>query len=179
LPLTFDGNCAFGVAADASQPPASQPLSNYLDEVENMNLHHLPDDAKCPFCGKGSLAFVRKRRIQGDIYRCTAEPPCRGLSFHYRSAGSGCGVSAETAGGRFLTWSPCAHRERAAQDELEEHLTTMQAAARLRVSKKAVIGLVCSGKLPGRKIGVRWLIPAAALRQYNKTAMVTHRAVRA
>jgi excisionase family DNA binding protein len=144
-----------------------------------MNLHPLPDDAKCPFCGKGGLVFVRKRRAQGDIYRCTAETPCKGLSFHYRSSGSGCGVSAETAGGRFLTWIPCVHQEPAVHLETEEHLTTLQAAVRLRVSKKVVIGLVSRGKLPGRKIGIRWLIPAAALRQYNKTAMVTHRAARA
>jgi excisionase family DNA binding protein len=69
----------------------------------------------------------------------------------------------------------CLTPERPPIEETEEHLTTLQAAVRLRVSKKKVIGLVSHGKLPGRKIGARWLIPAEALRLYNQTATVRHR----
>jgi excisionase family DNA binding protein len=72
----------------------------------------------------------------------------------------------------------CVTTERLPQEETEHHLTTRQAAVRLRVSKKMVIDLVSLGKLPGRKIGARWLIPAAALRLYNRTATVRHRVSR-
>ena len=139
-----------------------------------MNLHPLPDDVKCPFCGKAGLAFLRERRSQGDLYHCTAAIPCRGLTIHYRTR-LGCRISAESAGGQRLNWSECHTAEPAPCEETEEHLTTSQAAMRLRVSKKKVIDLVSCGKLPGRKTGARWLIPAATVRRYNQTALVRHR----
>jgi excisionase family DNA binding protein len=141
-----------------------------------MNLHPLPADAKCPYCGKGGLAFVRERRLQGDLYRCTAATPCQGLALHYRKDLGVCGVAAKAISGHLLHWTACLDQELSQQDELtEEHLTTRQAAERLRVSKNRVIGLVRRGKLPGRKIGSKWLIPVAAVRQYCKTASVRHR----
>lgn len=139
-----------------------------------MNLHTLPAEVKCTFCGKGGLAFVGEGGSQGDLYHSTAATSCRGLSFHCRTR-RGCGVSAETAGGQRLNWMACLTPERPPLEETEEHLTTLQAAVRLRVSKKKVIGLVSHGKLPGRKIGARWLMPAEALRLYNQTATVRHR----
>jgi excisionase family DNA binding protein len=57
----------------------------------------------------------------------------------------------------------------------EEYLTTGQAAERLRGSTKMVIGLLASGKLSARRIGVRWQIPVAAVRAYSKAAPVTFR----
>jgi excisionase family DNA binding protein len=139
-----------------------------------MNLHPLPDDVKCPFCGKAGLAFLRERRSQGDLYHCTAAIPCRGLTIHYRTR-LGCGISAETASGQRLNWMECLTAQLPLPEETDEHLTTLQTAVRLRISKKMVIDLVSRGKLPGRKIGARWLIPAATVRRYNQTAMVRHR----
>jgi len=108
--------------------PESSPTGE-----RNMKLHPLPPDAKCPYCRKGGLAFVRQRGLQGDLYCCTATTPCKGLSLHYRRDRGPCGVSAEPTSGHRLNWTECPGREMAPQGEMtEEHLTTRKGAERLR-----------------------------------------------
>ena len=108
-----------------------------------MKLHPLPPDAKCPYCRKGGLAFVRQRKLQGDLYRCTAATPCKGLSVHHRRNRGECGVSAEPTSGQRLHWTECPSQEPATKEEItEEHLSTRQADERLRDSTKMVIGLL-------------------------------------
>ena|ERR1039457_289882 len=143
-----------------------------------MKLHPLPPDAKCPYCCKGGLEFVRDR-FQGDLYRCTAATPCKGLSLHHRRDRGSCRVSAVTTIGSLMSWTECPGKEPAPKEEItEEYLPTRQAAERLRVSTRIVIRLLAKGKLSGTKIGFRWQIPAAMLRGYSKTASVTRRTTR-
>lgn len=143
-----------------------------------MRLHPLPPETECPYCHTGGLAFVRERGMQGDLYRCTAATPCKGQSLHHRRNRGACGVSVEATSGNLLNWAECAGQAPAptpSEEMSEVHLTTRQAAGRLRVSQKMVIDLLTSGKLAGMKIGVRWQISAAAVRKYNKTAFVARR----
>src|ERR1017187_4057007 len=103
-----------------------------------MRLHPLPLAAKCPYCCKGGLEFVR-HRFQGDLYRCTAALPCTGLSLHHRGTGGACGVSAESMIGGLISWTECPGAEQAPKEEItEEYLTTRQAAERLRSSTRVV-----------------------------------------
>jgi hypothetical protein len=67
-----------------------------------MILHPLPPDARCPYCRKVGLAFVRQRASNGDVYRCTATTPCEGRALHHRRNRGACGVSAEAANGYLL-----------------------------------------------------------------------------
>jgi excisionase family DNA binding protein len=79
----------------------------------------------------------------------------------------------------WLNWTECPGRELALKGEVtEEHLTTSQAAEQLRVSTDRVVGLIARGKLSGRKIGVRWQIPVAVVREYIKTAPLRRRVSR-
>ena len=135
-----------------------------------MNLHPLPDDVKCPFCGKAGLAFLREesdpRRLISPV--AGRDPTAGGLTIHYRTR-LGCGISAGmTASGQRLNWMECLTAQLPLPEETDEHLTTLQTAVRLRISKKMVIDLVSCGKLPGRKTGARWLVPAATVRRYNQ-----------
>ena len=94
-----------------------------------MKLHPLPPDAKCPYCCKGGLAFVR-HKSQGDLYRCTAATPCKGHSLHHRGNGGACGVSAESAILGLLSWTECPGEEPPRKEEVtEEYLTTRRAAS--------------------------------------------------
>jgi hypothetical protein len=72
-----------------------------------MRLHPLPPEARCPYCRKGGLAFVRQRGRRGDLYRCTAATPCEGHALHHRRDRGACGVSAEAACGDLLSWTEC------------------------------------------------------------------------
>src|ERR1022692_4446198 len=76
-----------------------------------MMLHPLPPDARCPYCRKGGLAFVRQRGLQGDVYRCTAATPCEGRALHHRRNLGACGVSAEAGIGPLLFWTECPGQE--------------------------------------------------------------------
>src|ERR1035438_3593561 len=76
-----------------------------------MMLHPLPPDARCPYCRKGGLAFVRQRGLQGDVYRCTAATLCEGRALHHRRKLGACGVSAEAGIGPLLFWTECPGQE--------------------------------------------------------------------
>src|ERR1039458_9782441 len=98
-----------------------------------MRLHPLPLAAKCPYCCKGGLEFVR-HRFQGDLYRCTAATPCKGHSLHHRGYGGGCGGSAESTIGGLMSWTECPGGERASKDEITEEYLYLFTASVLRVS---------------------------------------------
>src|ERR1035441_4290867 len=105
-----------------------------------MKLHPLPPDAKCPYCRKAGLAFVRQRGLQGDLYCCTAATPCNGLSLHHRRNGGACGVSAGASSGDLLNWTECSGQETPTNMEpTVECLTTRQVAERLRVPVGMVV----------------------------------------
>ena len=141
-----------------------------------MKLHALPPDAKCPYCRKAGLAFVRQRGLQGDLYRCTAATPCHGLSLHHRRNGGACGVSAGAWSGHLLNWTECPGQEQAANGEMTgDYLTTGQVAERLQVPVSMVVHLLASGKLSGTKVNHRWGVPAAALKEYIVAATASRR----
>jgi excisionase family DNA binding protein len=78
--------------------------------------------------------------------------------------------------GGLISWTQCPGAEPAPKEEItEEYLTTRQAAERLRSSTRVVYRLLAKGKLSGTKIGFRWQIPVAVLKDYIKAAPVTRR----
>jgi len=112
-----------------------------------MIVHPLPPDARCPYCRKGGLAFVRQRGYHEDVYRCTAATPCEGRAIHHRRDRGACGVSAEAASGHLLLWTECPGQKPAAEGEMTvEYLTARQFAERLQVSISVVARLLASGK---------------------------------
>jgi len=75
-----------------------------------------------------------------------------------------------------MSWTECPGAEPAPKEEItEEYLTTWQAAERLRGSTRMVLRLLAKGDLSGTKVGFRWQIPVAVLRDYIKAASVTRR----
>ena len=123
-----------------------------------MILHPLPPDARCPYCRKGGLAFVRQRAYRGDVYRCTAVMACEGRAIHHQRNRGVCGVSAEAATGQLLFWTECPGQEPAAKEEMTvEFLTTRQVAERLQVPVYRVAHLLARGELSGTKIS--WTRP--------------------
>jgi hypothetical protein len=75
-----------------------------------VRLHALDPSVKCNYCGKGALAFVRTRN-NCDLYRCTAEIPCKSYTVHSKR-GEVCGIGADIPLGMVsLTWVECAGRE--------------------------------------------------------------------
>src|ERR1039458_7750278 len=115
-----------------------------------MRLHPLPPDARCPYCRKGGLAFVRQRGFQGDLYRCTAATPCEGHALHHRRNHGACRVSAEAASGHLLDWTECPGQEPTAKGAMTvDYLTTRQFAERLHFPVSMVVRLLASGKLSG------------------------------
>jgi hypothetical protein len=76
-----------------------------------VKLHPLNPSVKCYHCGKGDLVFVRTRNGR-DLYRCSAERPCKGLTIHSRRGGV-CGIGAEIGMGFTAGWVQCAGREQA------------------------------------------------------------------
>src|ERR1017187_4295614 len=144
-----------------------------------MILHPLPPDARCPYCRKGGLAFVRQRGHQGDLYRCTAATPCKGRALHHRRNLGACGVSAEAVIGPLLFWTECPGQEPTAIGEMAvEYLTTDQVAERLHVRMRMVVRFLASGKLSGTKVNNWWQVPAAALKEYIKAVLVKLRGTR-
>jgi len=99
-----------------------------------MMLHPLPPDARCPYCRKGGLAFVRQRGLRGDVYRCTAATPCEGRALHHRRNLGACGVSAEAVIGPLLFWTECPSQEptaiRGDGSRIPHHPPGRRAAAR-------------------------------------------------
>jgi len=77
-----------------------------------------------------------------------------------------------------LCWTECSGQEPpvAKREMTVEHLTTRQVADRMQVSVTEVGRLLASGKLSGTKVGAKWQIAAASLREYVKTAPVKLRA---
>ena len=144
-----------------------------------MRLHTLEPDVRCPYCHRGGLAFVRPRRFQGDLYRCTAPIPCRGLSLHYRKNGRACGVAAEGTNGLLVSWCECPGQEQVAHCESPlDHLTTGQVAQRLQVDVSSVVRLLATGKLSGSKVNDQWRVPSMALREYVREGPPRRRVAR-
>ena len=144
-----------------------------------MRLHPLLPDARCPYCRKGGLAFVRQRGRQGDLYRCPAATPCEGHALHHRRNRGACGVSAQAANGHLLFWTECPGQEPAAKGEMTvEYLTPRHVAERLQVPRNTVVGLLARGKLSGTKVGDKWRIPVSAVREYIKAVSVKLRGTR-
>jgi excisionase family DNA binding protein len=136
-----------------------------------MKLHLLPSQVKCPFCGVGGLAFVRPRGAIGDLYRCTGEPPCKGVSLHHRRGRGACGISADGPFGNLVAWIECPVHVVLEPDEVTvATLTTNQVAKRLRFPVNKVIRLLNAGQLPGSKVGHRWRVSLDGLTQYLQSA---------
>ena len=145
-----------------------------------MNLHPLPPDAKCPYCGQGGLAFVRQRGRHGDLYRCTAAIPCEGFSLHHGRSNDSCGVSAEAKSGHLLNSTQChSHVPSENGEMIVEYLTTRATAQRLHIPINRIARLLASGTLSGTKSGARWQIPVAALKEYSRTRPAKRRIARA
>ena len=135
-----------------------------------MRLHPLPPDARCPYCRKGGLVFVRQRGHQGDLYRCTAATPCAGRALHHRRNRGACGVSAEAASRHLLFWSECPGQVPAERDMTVEYFSTRQVAERLHVPVSMVVHLLASGELSGTKVNNRWRVALPALKKFLEDA---------
>jgi hypothetical protein len=72
-----------------------------------VHLHPLAPSVKCQHCG-ADLSV--RTRVGRDLYRCTADTPCRGYMLHYRRDGKSCGIAPEHNYGVIGTWVQCADR---------------------------------------------------------------------
>jgi hypothetical protein len=72
-----------------------------------------PRDLQTGFALGGNallLVFARTRNSR-DLYRCTADMPCKGYTVHSVRDGRVCGVGAEVGMGFVMNWVECAGRE--------------------------------------------------------------------